>query len=164
MSSGQTSGRQQALSEWLSDVADERTKRYIKERVMGQLEWYQGKSRKSKNRYQKLSTASLSLSGLIPVVSVIADGDAKIKILIAALGAAVTGIGAYLGLQGYKDTWKIYRSRREQLLSILYLYFNRAGMFGGGLSQEECDNKLVETCEKCFQEEGTDWQGIWQNG
>ena len=152
--------RQQALSEWLEDVSSEKTRRYIKERVIGQMEWYRNESRKSKKSYQRWSTVSIILSGIIPVVSILADGSNYIKILIAALGAVVTGITAYLNFKGYKDTWKIYRSNREQLLSILYLYFNHAGIFGGGLSEEDCDIRLIETCEKYFNKEVSEWQGV----
>lgn len=155
-----TSERQQVLLKWLEEVVNEKTKRYIQERVIGQMEWYRKKSSNYKNSYQFWSTVSIILSGIIPVMSILADGSLIIKILIAALGATVTGIGAYLSLHSYKNTWEIYRSNREKLLSILYLYFNQAGIFGKELSQDDRDTMLIETCEKYFQQEVTDWKNI----
>ena len=82
------------------------------------------------------------------------------KIVIAALGAAVTSISAYLNLQNYKDLWAKYRFNREWLLSTLYLYFNQVGAFGKDLSQEERDLMLIQMCEKCFQQEVSDWKSF----
>ena len=160
MSNQDTGKRQQALSKWLEEVANEKTRWYIQERIIDQMEWYRKKSSDYKHTYEFLSTVSIILSGIIPVMSVLADGSLAIKILIAALGAAVTGIGAYLNLHSYKNTWEIYRSNREKLLSILYLYFNKASIFQKELSQENRDTTLIETCEKYLQQEVTDWKNI----
>lgn len=160
MNNKDTTERQQTLSKWMEEVDNEKTQRYIQERVISQMDWYRKKSSKCKNSYQFLSTISIILTGIIPVISILADGSLMIKILIAALGASVTSIGAYLNLHSYKNTWEIYRSNRENLLSILYLYFNQAGIFGKELSQDDRDTMLIETCEKYFQQEVTDWKSI----
>lgn len=79
-------------------------------------------------QYLRWTTGSIIISGVIPIASVLADGGIFVKIFIAALGAAVTSISAYLNLQNYKDLWAKYRFNREWLLSTLYHEIARCQM------------------------------------
>lgn len=152
--------RCEPFKEWLEGVENERTKRYIQERVIKQMDWYRTKSYTCKRNYQCWMTVSIILSGVIPVASIFANGDIVVKALIAALGAAVTGINAYLSFQNYKNLWNTYRRNRELLLSTIYLYFNNAGIFGKETDQDKRDEMLIDVCEKSFQQEITDWREI----
>lgn len=155
-----TSERHELFSKWVGDIANEKTKLYIQERIIKQMDWYSTKCKAYKARYQRWTTASIIISAAIPVTSVLADGELITKLLIALLGAAVTGISAYLSLHNYKDIWSVYSSNREWLLSTLYLYFNQVGMFGKEMDQEDRDAMLVDMCERCFQQEVKDWKSI----
>lgn len=152
--------RCEPFQEWLEGVENERTKRYIQERVIKQMDWYRTKCYTCKRKYQCWMTVSIILSGVIPVASIFANGALVAKVLIAALGAAVTGINAYLSLQNYKNLWNTYRRNRELLLSTLYLYFNNAGIFAKETDQNKRDEMLIDVCEKSFQQEITDWREI----
>lgn len=157
----QNSGdRNESLSKWVEDIENQKTKGYVQERIIKQMDWYRTKSMVYKIKYQRWTTCSIILSGIIPVVSILADGRIGIKLLIAALGSMVTGISAYLNLHNYKDLWGKYRFNREWLLSILYLYINQTGVFKKELSQESRDEMLIQMCEKCFQQEINDWKSL----
>lgn len=150
MSNQNVSERNEIFSEWIEDIANEKTRRYVQERVIKQMHWYRTKCKIYKAKYQHWTMISIILSGAIPVVSVLADGGIIAKILIASLGAAITCTSAYLNLKNYKEIWGIYRFNREWLLSTLYLYFNHVGVFGKEMDQENRDAMLIEMCEKCF--------------
>lgn len=152
--------RQKLFEDWIKDVENERTKRYIQERVIRQMDWYRIKCNVCKVRYQRWMIASIVISGIIPVASVFANSSVTFKVLIAALGAAVTGINAYLSFQNYKNLSNTYRISREYLLSTLYLYFNKAGAFEREENQDKRDMMLIDACEKHFQQEVTDWREI----
>lgn len=154
------SERCEPFQEWLEGVENERTKRYIQERIIKQMDWYRTKCNACKASYQRWMTVSIILSSVIPVASIFANGDIAAKVLIAVLGAAVTGINAYLSFQNYKSLWNTYRRNRELLLSTLYLYFNNAGIFGQETDQDKRDAMLIDVCEKTFQQEVTDWREI----
>ena len=154
------SERCEPFQEWLEDIENERTKRYIQERIIRQMDWYRTKCNAYKVKYQRWMTVSIILSSVIPVASIFANGGIAAKVLIAALGAAVTGINAYLSFRNYKNLWNTYRTNRELLLSTLYSYFNNAGIFGLETDQDKRDAMLIDVCEKSFQQEVTDWREI----
>ena len=160
MNNQNSSERDEVFLKWMNDIPNEKTRWYIQERVIKQMDWYRIKSAAYKMQYLRWTTGSIIISGVIPKASVLADGGIFVKIFIAALGAAVTSISAYLNLQNYKDLWAKYRFNREWLLSTLYLYFNQVGAFGKDLSQEERDLMLIQMCEKCFQQEVSDWKSF----
>lgn len=154
------SERHELFQKWLESVENEKTRQYIQERVIKQMEWYRIKSKSYKIKYQRWMAASIILSGSIPIVSVFADGGVISKVIIAALGAMVTGISAYLSLHNYKELWNIYRVNREMLLSTLYLYFNNVGIFKKDLDQDCRDAMLIDICEKSFQQEYNSWKSV----
>lgn len=104
-------------------------------------------------------TFSICIGAMIPVLSIFADG-AIIKILIAALGSAVTASNAYISLHNFKDLWMIYRSTREALLRTLYSYFNNAGIFSQNITQEEKDILLIDSCEEKMSYETDIWGSV----
>lgn len=154
------SERHEIFQKWLEGVENEKTGQYIQERVIKQLEWYRAKSNLYKEKYQRWMTASIILSGCIPVVSVLADGRIIFKVIIAASGAAVTGISAYLSLRNYRELWTLYRVNREMIMSTLCLYFNHVGIFKKDVDQDDRDAMLIELCEKSFQQDYSSWKNI----
>lgn len=152
--------RQKPFEEWIEGVKNEKTKHYIRERVMGQMDWYRTKCNVCKVKYQRFMITSMLISGIIPVASVFANSSVIYKVLIAVLGASVTGINAYLSFRNYKNLWNSYRISREYLLSTLYLYFNNAGVFESEADQDKRDKMLIDICEKHFQQEVADWREI----
>ncbi len=152
--------RQKPFQDWIEGVTNEKTRIYIQERVIRQMDWYYTKCNTYKAKHQHWMTASIMISGIIPVASVFANNSIIFKVLIASLGAAVTGINTYLSYQNYKNLWNTYRISREYLLSTLYLYFNHAGIFGMETDQDKRDIMLIDACEKYFQQEVAGWWEI----
>ncbi len=153
-------GRNESLQPLIDQVKSEKTKHYINTRIIPQMQFYSSRSRKCKKQYKSWMILSIILGALIPVASVLADGGIIMKVTIAVLGAAVTAINTYLGLEKSKDLWYSYRHSREILISILYCYLNNAGMFAHLDSQESKDALLIETCEKEMTKETGNWVTI----
>lgn len=127
------------------------------------MDFYKDNSRKCKKNYQILSTASILIGFLIPIVSIFADGSIYMKVFIAMLGSGSTAITAYLSLKNYRDLWGKYRYSREYLFSVLMSYFMKADIFKNIENQEALDTLLVETCEKYFRAEAQNWQELILN-
>ena len=153
-----TSTPRTSLSEWIDSVQEPNTKRYINERVIDQMNFYKSKSRSYKKKYHQFMTASIIVSLLIPLASIFADGSTVMKFFIALLGSCSTAITAYLRLQNYHELWTSYRYNREYLLSVLYAYFTKTGIFRKTERQDEADCLLIETCEACFMAESGSWK------
>lgn len=150
--------RDAVLSNLIEQVQYEKTKDYITNRIVPQMEWYSSKSRSYKKKYYRWMTAVIMISAFVPVVSVFADGSIWVKALLAALGAGTTACNAYLSLQNYKDLWLSYRKTREAVLRTLYFYFNNIGVFSQSGTQEEKDARLIILCENELSSETGGWQ------
>lgn len=160
MRKGQPSSRNALFEEWLKDVQNPITADYIKDCVIGQMDWFGRESAKCKKGYKNWMLCSIIISGLIPVASVFADGTLVMKVIIAVLGSAVTVVSAYLRLQRYQELWGNYRYNREYLRSTLCSYFIKTGTFANCTDQEARDKLLVEkTCEDFFRKEVEVWKG-----
>lgn len=160
MADNSNSGREEPLKLLINQVHSETTKHYIVTRLLPQMTYYSNTSRKYKKRYTRWMIAAIILGAMIPVLSVLTDGTPQMKVILSALGSAVTAINAYLALENSKDLWRSYRQEREILLSTLYCYFNNAGMFTHLNSQEEKDTLLIEICEKEMTKEVGNWAAI----
>lgn len=161
MSHQNSTGR--SIEKWLVNVESQKTRLYIQERIVTQMDFYKDNSRKCKKNYQILSTASIIIGFLIPIMSIFADGSIYMKVFIAMLGSGSTAITAFLSLKNYRELWGKYRYSREYLLSVLQLYFMKAGIFKNIENQEDLDNLLVETCEKYFRTEAQNWRELILN-
>lgn len=151
------SARTTALNDLVSQVHSEKTKNYIANRLMPQMEWYSCKSRKCKKQYYFWTTVTILLSALIPVVSIFADRGDGMKALLVVLGSNVTACNTYLALHNFKDLWLTYRKLREKLLRVLYCYFNNVGVFSQNIAQDAKDVLLVDICEEKMSSENKEW-------
>ncbi|KAI4446446.1 hypothetical protein C823_000964 [Eubacterium plexicaudatum ASF492] len=152
--------REDLLTVLIDQVQSNRTKDYITNRILPLMEWYSVKSKKNRTRYHFWMTISISIGAMIPVLSVFADGAIWVKVLIATLSSAVTASNAYISLYNFKDLWMIYRNMRENLLRILYCYFNNAGAFSQSITQEEKDILLIDSCEEKISYETNMWMSV----
>ena len=150
--------RDVVLTELIAQVQDENTKNYITACIMPQMMWYSQRSKKYKQQYYRWMTFSILMGGLIPIVSVFANGMIWVKILIAALGTAVTTSNAYISLHNYKDLWLNYQNTHEILLRVLYCYFYSVSIFTRCGTQAEKDTLLVNICENVLYNESNGWQ------
>lgn len=159
----QGSSRDEALRNRVMQMEDAETRDYLLNRVLPQMTWYSKKSGQYKKQYQFFMTLTIGLSALIPVSALLTNYTA-FKVIVALLGASVTGINAYLALQNYHDLWLTYRSTREDLIHTLYCYFNQAGIFAlEKMTPQERNVMLVDLCEDALSKETGRWTTIIQS-
>ena len=155
-----SNARNVALMDLVGQIQNENTKNYVIGRIMPQMEWYSSKGGECKKKYYRWMASSILLGALIPVVSVFADGAVWTKVLLAALGSAVTACNAFMALHNFKDLWLNYRNTREKLLRVLYYYFNDAGIFSKDMQQGERDILLINICEEEMAGENGEWMKL----
>ncbi|MBR4211351.1 MAG: DUF4231 domain-containing protein [Oscillibacter sp.] len=152
------SARDAALRKRVMQIEDGETRNYLLDRVLPQMAWYSTKSAQYQAMYYRLMGATILLGALIPAFAVGANNSA-VKVILALLGASVTGLNAYIALHNYHDLWITYRTTREDLIHHLYCYFNHAGAFS---SAEDLDVLLVNVCEDTMSKEHGGWTTILQ--
>lgn len=135
---------------------------YINNRLLAQIKWYDEKSTLYQKRYKLLSVLSITLSALIPVLTLALDFDCEIfiRFIIAILSAIVSIISGILAIYKYKELWVQYRTSCELLKSVLHRYYTHTGEFS------EADEKtgfetLVASCEQYFTKEFNGWNNIY---
>lgn len=154
------SSRRNELDYWLERMPEDGMKNYIENRVIAQMNWFKQKSRDYKKKYEQCTIVSIIASALIPIISIFADGDIIIKVLIATLGSVVTAISAFLSIKKYKELSVQYRSIRENLLSILVMYFTKGGLFEHTCAQDIRNTLLVNVCEQLLMDENKEWKSL----
>lgn len=102
-------------------------------------------------------TISIIISALIPVASVFPSESNIKSIVIAAFGASLTAINAYLSLESPKELSITYRQCRERLLQLLIFYITNVGEFQKHSNQQEKDCCLIEHCEQIMTDEQQNW-------
>ena len=155
------SSRDAAIRKRVMQIEDEETRNYLLDRVLPQMAWYSKKSAQYQTMYYRLMAATILMGALIPAFSVGANHTA-VKVILALLGASVTGINAYLALHNYHDLWITYRTTREDLIHHLYCYFNKAGVFSSSENSEDLNVLLVNICEDTLSKENGGWTTIIQ--
>lgn len=156
--------RNSELSNWIKTIGDENTRTYIEIRLIPQMDYYSRASRKFKKKYMCCKTMIIIFGALIPVAALFADYGILAKAVIAALGASVSAITAYIEVQNYHALWSSYRLKREQLLSIMMYYFTDTGIFSGITDSKQKDILLIESCEQYLAEEHWAWREIVDKG
>lgn len=152
--------RNNELHTLLESVSDQKTKEYINNRLLKQMEWYSKKSSFYKQQYFRWMTVSIALGAAIPIAAVFADGTTFMKVLITTLGSLSTAINAYLALCNTKDLWMQYRLTRENLLRILYSYLTNIDIFAHKNTQQEKDALLISISEEELSRETGAWKKL----
>ena len=147
------------MREIVSKMDDSTTKEYLNNRFLRAVDYYGTESKKHKRHYLCLSIVSLSVTALIPVVSIFADGGIWMKALIALLGSAVTFVNSYLLLMNSKNLWIMHRTARESLIALFYQYYCKTGSFKN-LSDNERGEKLVEKGDDIINGVMNSWQDM----
>jgi hypothetical protein len=143
---------------FVEKIEDPAIKNYIRDRVLGQICWYDEKASINQRSYRISMVISIALSAVIPVLTLLLElpfGFA-IKIAITSLSAGVTVISAVNALYKFRELWVQYRSNCEVLISILYRYFSKIGEFEH-IKTEQANKLLAEICEDYFAREYQIW-------
>ena len=135
---------------------------YIEQRVLAQIEWYDGKSAKSQKEYKRLTIISLIFGACIPILTLLLDYGLAVKIIISSLSAASSVLTSIIMLQGYKDLWVKYRTNCETLKSTLHRYKTRTGEFCFENDKSNFD-LLVSICENHMLNEFQSWEQFYSS-
>lgn len=132
---------------------------YIETRLKGQMEYYSWKSAKCQKEYYRMSTISIVINAIIPVLSLGIEAAGILKYIIAALSAAASITSSIMLLRKPKDTWIKYRSTYEKLKKEKILFETSSGKYKNG-SEEE----FILTCEEIMESEHKAWEDLHRNG
>ena len=131
---------------------------YIEKRLKGQMDYYSKKSAKCQKEYYWMSTISIVINAIIPVLSLGIEATGVLKYVIAALSAAASITSSILLLRKPKDTWIKYRSTYEKLKKEKILFETSSGKYKNGNEED-----FILTCEEIMESEHKHWEDLHQN-
>lgn len=143
---------------YLRLLPDNNLKFYIQNRVIDQIKYYDDSAIKKQANYKFWSIISITLSGLIPIFTLLTDTGwgLAFKLIVTTLSSAVTAITASVTLCAYKELWIQYRTNCEILKSVLHRFFLKSGEFKGKTDSELLET-LVLSCEEYLTKEFQTW-------
>ncbi len=143
---------------------------YIKERVDGQINYFNAKSSWNQKRYKKIKRWEIIISSLVPVIiSLSAMGAFQevhffgnknwgldtVLLVLAALGGVVQVIfNKVIDLEEHFKLWKDYRSNCEALQNQRLLYLTRTEPY----DEEDAFPLFVEKIESILNNEQQKWK------
>lgn len=128
---------------------------YLKERLEGQIDWYDKKSIKNQNWFKRLQVIVIVASATIPFLSGFMDETTLyLKIVVGLLGLTIAAATAILGLYQFQENWLEYRTTCETLRHEKYLFLTGAAPY----DEDEPFLLLVERVEGLISKENTNWQ------
>ena len=145
---------------YLSDDLSSENK-YIKNRLISQIIWYDKSAISKQNKYKKFTIFSIILTGIIPILSLFTGFKYGLiaTILITASSGASATILSIITLCEYQKLWIEYRSTCEILKSMLHRYFTNTGEFSCN-SPEDKFNLLAASCEEYMTKEFQTWTAL----
>ncbi len=133
---------------------------YLTGRVLPQMERYRTAGLRHRRRYYGCTVSTIILGGLIPLFSVCSDQGLWVRLILAALGSAITGINAYSAMARPKELWVSARQVTEALTATVYGYLTQSDPFGPQLTQLQRERLLVDRCQELFHSELTHWVSV----
>ena len=158
---GRDSASSKRLDSMIEQVHDEKTRDYILNRVLPNMTYYSHMSKQYKAQYVRLMFATVIMGALVPVGVLFTESTLSMKITLISLSVGTMAINMFLSLNNSKDLWLNYRNTRESLESILYFYFNNAGVFQDG-EQSDKNRVLIERCEMELNSENGTWRSMME--
>jgi hypothetical protein len=127
---------------------------YIKERLDGQIKWYDKKSSENQNWYKGLQIL-LVLSGItIPFLSgFVTTESITLKIIVGALGLIIVAISAVNGIFKFQENWITFRTTCESLKHEKYLFLAKAEPY----DIDDPYHFLAKRVEALISKENTKW-------
>lgn len=123
-------------------------------RLEDQIAWYERNSQRNRRWYLWIKSAQLILAATIPLIAPIED--ARIKVVMAVLGALIALFEAFQQLFRFSSLWTEYRAVVEGLQRERALFLARAGAYNE-LTPEAALPQLAERVEELLAAE----QGRW---
>lgn len=140
---------------------------YMKERVDGQIAYYDAKSSENRDKYKKLKKIEFFIASSVPVLvtfSTTAKGydipiiklplDTVIQIIAAIGGVIVVIMNKLLELGEHQNLWKTYRQNAEALKQEKYMYMTRTEPY----DEDDAFPMFVEKIESILGSELQRWK------
>ncbi len=138
-----------------NNVASMNAPEYLEQRISDQIAWYGQKAAAAKWGYMSFRAVEILAAALIPLVLHFMDwSDARI--IAATLGALVVVINGLLGVFGWHDIWKTYRTTAESIKHHKFLFSTGCAPYDG----DGAFFLLVNNVENLISKENSDWREI----
>jgi len=126
---------------------------YIKDRVDGQIEWYERKSGTNQRWYRWLRIVEIITAASIPLLAGYADLMTEFKVVVGILGMIVAVIAGVLALYQFQENWTGYRTTCEALKQEKYLFLTKTQPY----DQSDSFSLFVQRVENCISKEHSTW-------
>lgn len=132
--------------------------KYVAERILGQVGWYNRKSTINKNGYYLCRYLTIFSGALIPLLVGYSEGDwAYLKYFAGLLGVVVVIAEGILSLKKYRENWSTYRLTAERLQRELFFFENQVGEdYASGT--EDAFKRFVARAEQLMASENEEWK------
>lgn len=127
---------------------------YLAQRVEGQLQWYENKSRRNKRAYQWLRVYEILAAAMIPFLTgYLNDQASYVKFTVGTLGVSIAVISGILALYRLQENWLQYRTTCEALTREKYYFLTQAAPY------DTADRfpLFVQRVEAILSEENSKW-------
>jgi hypothetical protein len=124
------------LAEFIDQLpqVDESQKRFLQTRWLGQLLWWDDRSREARVKYFRCRAIVIATGVAIPALSAVPEAWVQAgvsKAVIAGLGAIVAGLTAWEGVANYGEVWREKRRAAELLKVEAWQFFQLADKYQG---------------------------------
>jgi hypothetical protein len=126
---------------------------YIKDRVDGQIEWYDRKSGANQRWFRWLRIVEIIAAASIPLLVGYADSITELKVVIGILGLLIAVIAGVLGLYQFQENWTGYRTTCEALKQERYLFLTKTQPYDQG----DSFSLFVQRVENLLSKEHANW-------
>jgi len=133
---------------------------YIKDRVDGQIEWYDRKSGANQRWFRWLRIVEIIAAGSIPLLVGYADSISEFKVVVGILGLLIAVIAGVLGLYQFQENWTGYRTTCEALKQEKYLFLTKTQPYDQG----DLFALFVQRVENLISKEHSTWSQYMRTG
>jgi len=126
---------------------------YIKNRVEGQIKWYDDKSVFNQKLFKWLRTIEIICAATIPFIAGMGDTISFAISITGILGVIIAICVGISSLNKYQENWLTYRTTCETLRHEHYLFQTKSSPYDG----DDSFNHFVERIENLLSKENTQW-------
>ncbi len=136
-------------------MGDHMKTNYIDTRLKDQMGYYNNKCVALRREYYWLSSISIVINAVIPILSMGIESAGLLKYAITVLSASVSVMSSILLLRKTKDTWIKYRSTYEKLEKEKILFENSSGKYATATEKD-----FILACETIMESEHDAWEEL----
>ena len=131
--------------------------KYVEDRYVDQVNWYDGKARENQTKYRRLQWALIILAAMTPALieldlnELIGKGFGHLATVTSVVVAILT---AALKTFKYQENWINYRTTCEALRREKYLFDGAIGEYKSAVNKEAL---FIERAEGMMSRENTLW-------